>query len=70
MAKQNKIPVVLGSATPEISTFYKAQNGKIELLKLSKRANKSNLPKVQIVDLRNELILGNKTMLSTVLESK
>lgn len=70
IAKQNHIPVILGSATPDIGTFYKAQSKKTELLKLTKRANQSKLPKVQVVDLRDELALGNKSMLSTVLESK
>ena len=41
-----------GSATPDICTFNKAKEGKIELLTLTKRANKSVLPKVEIVDLR------------------
>lgn len=64
LAKENNVPVVLGSATPDISTYYKAQNKEIELLELTKRANKSELPEVEIVDLRNELASGNKTMIS------
>lgn len=70
ISKTNKIPLVLGSATPDISTYYKAKQGEIELLKLSKRANKSELPKVEIVDLRYELAIGNKSMLSTSLYEK
>lgn len=64
LAIENNIPLVLGSATPDIVTFYKANNGNIELLKLTKRANNSNLPDVEIVDLREELANGNKTMIS------
>lgn len=64
LAKENNVPVVLGSATPDISTYYKAQNKEIELLELTKRANKSELPEVEVVDLRNELASGNKTMIS------
>ena len=64
IARYSKIPLLLGSATPDIKTFYEAQNGKIELLRLTKRANKSNLPNVQIVDLRQELANGNRTMIS------
>ena len=70
IAKTNKIPLVLGSATPDISTYYKAKKGETELLTLSKRANKSELPKVEIVDLRYELAIGNKSMLSTSLYEK
>ncbi len=64
IAFKNKIPLILGSATPDINTFYKAQNGEVEFLKLTKRANDSKLPSVEIVDLREELINGNKTMIS------
>ena len=64
MAKKNNIPLVLGSATPDISTYYKAENNKIEMLKLTKRANKSNLPKVDVIDLREELANGNRSILS------
>ncbi len=64
IARYSKIPLLLGSATPDIKTFYEAQNGKIELLRLTKRANNSNLPNVQIVDLRQELANGNRTMIS------
>ena len=64
MAKKNNIPLVLGSATPDISTYYKAENNKIEMLKLTRRANESNLPKVDVIDLREELANGNRSILS------
>ena len=64
MAKKNNIPLVLGSATPDIYTYYKAENNKIEILKLTKRANESNLPKVDVIDLREELANGNRSILS------
>ena len=64
IAKKNNIPLVLGSATPDISTYYKAENNKIEMLKLTKRANESNLPKVDVIDLREELANGNRSILS------
>ena len=64
IAKNKKIPLILGSATPSIDTFYKAQNEEIKLLELTKRANNSSLPEVKIVDLRQELAEGNRTMFS------
>lgn len=67
LAYNKKIPFVLGSATPDLNTFYKAQNRNIEFLKLTKRANSSNLPNVEIIDLREELANGNKTMISRAL---
>ena len=117
LAKENKAPLVLGSATPDIVTFYKTQEktiyqdlqkstefehetniqtedykrqfeneakdsikaisdkertdiqnqgteSKITLLELTKRANNSSLPKVEIIDLKQELANGNRSMLS------
>lgn len=65
IAKQENVPLVLGSATPDLRTFYNAkETGKITLLELTKRANNSNLPKVEIVDLKQELANGNRSMLS------
>ncbi len=64
IAKEKNIPLVLGSATPDMTTFYKAKKGDIKLLTLTKRANESNLPNVEIIDLREELANGNKTMIS------
>ena len=64
ICKENNIPLVLGSATPDINTFYKTETEETTLLKLTKRANNSSLPKVEIVDLKNELASGNRSMLS------
>ncbi len=70
IAKKRNSVVVLGSATPDINTFYKAENGEITKLSLTKRANNSNLPEVTIVDLKKELAIGNKSMISTELYEK
>ena len=67
IAKENACPLLLGSATPDMVTYYKAQNGKIKLLELTKRANNSKLPNVEIVDLKMELANGNRSMLSVKL---
>lgn len=58
IAKQSKCPLLLGSATPDMKTYYYAIEGEkneIELLTLTKRANQSSLPKVTVVDLKQEL---------------
>ena len=70
LAKENNIPLILGSATPDMKSYYKAKNGEIELLTLTKRANNSNLPAVKVVDLRQELANGNKSMLSDLLKEE
>ena len=64
MARKNNIPLILGTATPDVNTYYKAQNGQIELLQLTKRANDASLPEVEIIDLRQELSNGNRSILS------
>ena len=67
IGKNKNIPVVLGSATPDLNTFYNAEKGKVTKLSLTKRANNSNLPDVTIVDLKQELAVGNKSMISNLL---
>jgi len=66
--------LILGSATPEVSTFMRAQSGvrpenKLTLLELSRRANGGDLPEVQIVDMRQELARGNTSIFSSALVS-
>ena len=59
--------VILGSATPSVNTFYKALSGEYVLHRLDKRANNRELPKVHVVDLREELENGNRDILSVKL---
>lgn len=70
LAKEYSVPIVLGSATPDMDTFYKAKNGDIELLELTKRANNASLPDIKIVDMRQELANGNRTSISMDLFEK
>jgi len=64
MVNKNNCPLVLGSATPDVVTFMQAQNKDMNIYTLHNRANKAKLPDVEIVDLKNELINGNKSMIS------
>ncbi len=66
LAKKYDIPVVLGSATPDISTYHSSKN----IIRLTKRANSSNLPDVEVIDLRQELAVGNRTILSERLKEE
>lgn len=59
--------VVLGSATPSLESYYRAKKGIYTLHKLNVR-EKGNLPKVSVVDLREELKKGNKSIFSTELQ--
>ena len=56
--------LVKGSATPSIESYYKARQGHIKLLTLDKRINNKRLPLVKIVDMREELNSGNKSIFS------
>lgn len=56
--------VILGSATPSIETYYRAISGEIELLELKNRVDNKPLPTIEVVDMREELKLGNVSMFS------
>lgn len=66
-AKYNNCPLVLGSATPQIETFYYAQKGDYNLITLKNRINKMPLPKMEIVDMCREFREGNKSIFSNYL---
>lgn len=66
----HRCPVVLGSATPSLESFARAQKGVYTLLNLPKRMNEQPLPSVEIVDMREELREGNRSMFSRVLFEK
>ena len=55
MSKLYNIPILLGSATPDIRTYYAALNNKMKLLKLNNRISKQGMPEISIVDMREEL---------------
>ncbi len=57
--------LVMGTATPSVKTYYRAQNGKVRYTKLEERANGSGkVPSIEIADMRRELEDGNKSMFS------
>ena len=68
--KYNKANLVLGSATPSVTTYYNAKNGAIKLLTLSGRVNKNPLPEIQIVNMCKEYMLGNNTIYSNALKTE
>ena len=70
IAQQHKVKLILGSATPNIESYFAAQSGRADLLELTSRTNNANLPKVVITDLRNELKLENYSPFSEILKEK
>lgn len=67
--KYNNAPVILGSATPSLESFARAQKGVYKLLTLTIRAGGGHLPKVTLVDMKNEVKKGN-FILSRLLTEK
>ncbi|NLD19329.1 MAG: primosomal protein N' [Clostridiales bacterium] len=59
--------LLLGSATPSVVTYNRGEEGLFKILKLTERYNKVQMPKVSIVDMREELKKGNKTIVSNAL---
>lgn len=68
IARMKKATVVLGSATPSVDSYYKAQCGEYKLLELNERVENKPLPECEVVDLRQELKAGNRSILSQRLQ--
>ena len=68
-ARNNNAVCLLGSATPSIESYYKAEAGIYKLLELTERANKKMPPTIQIVDMANEIKTGNYSLFSRVLKN-
>ncbi|HUS89686.1 MAG TPA: primosomal protein N', partial [Desulfosporosinus sp.] len=68
--EQLKGVVLLGSATPSLEAYAAAQSGKIRMLTMTRRIGESILPPVEIVDMREELIQGNRSVFSLLLQQK
>lgn len=63
-AKMAGASVVLGSATPSVESYYRAMRGEYRLLELRRRVLEKPLPVCEIIDLREELFRGNRSILS------
>ena len=70
-AQMNDASLVLGSATPSMESYFRALHGDYKLLHLHNRAKKdSKLANVHVVDLREELAEGNRSMFSRKLRER
>ena len=67
-AAENGALLLLASATPSTESFYAAQHGRTQLVRLTQRYGGNPLPTVQIVDMRAELAAGNPREISLSLE--
>ena len=70
LAKELRIPIVLGSATPDFLSYKKALDGSYQLYELKKRAFKQTLPQVTVVDLKSKPSEGKPFWLSDFLFEK
>ena len=69
-AQMDGAVLVLGSATPSVESYYAARQGDLTLLEMRQRATGSELAKVCVADLREELRSGNRSVFSRMLKEK
>ena len=68
-AEMSNSVVVMGTATPSLESFYKASQGEIKLISLTKRVMDRPMPPVQIIDMGEEFKHGNKSIFSKTLKN-
>ena len=64
LAYLNNCPLILGSATPSIESFYRVKTGEYTLISLPNRANQRELPNIEVVDMLGEVAKGNTNIFS------
>lgn len=64
LSKLKGCNVILGSATPTIESYYRALTGEIKLLEINSRIDNKDMPQMKVIDMRNELKSGNKSLFS------
>lgn len=69
-ARYNGCNLILGSATPSVESYYRAECGEYRLVALKNRVNLRPLPDMEIVDMRAELKNGNPGFLSAALQAE
>ncbi|MCR4435898.1 MAG: primosomal protein N' [Clostridiales bacterium] len=68
--KNENAVLILGSATPSVETYYRAETGEIGFVEMTKRANHMVMPKIEIVDMKKELEEGNRSVFSRKLTAE
>lgn len=70
MSLKHHVTLLMGSATPSVSDYYRAQEGEYTLLELNKRANERAMPDIKIVDMKDEMNRGSRSEISKSLEDE
>ena len=68
-AEAHGCPLVLGSATPSVESYYRAKSGVYALLEMPERIQEKPLPKITVVDMKEELFFGNRSVFSDALRT-
>lgn len=63
ICKNNDALLLLGSATPEVTCFYKAKKQKIDLLEMKTRPGNAVLPEIELIDIKEDRIMGNTSII-------
>lgn len=69
-AQYHQCPLVLGSATPSLESYARAEKGVYTKLEMLTRANQQAMPEMYIANMRDELANGNRSMFSEILKEK
>lgn len=69
-AEYNGAKLVMGSATPKLESFLKAENGEYTLAKLTERVNGRPMPEIIVSDMRQEIMHGNPSAFSSILKQE
>ncbi|MHB1419296.1 MAG: primosomal protein N' [Bacillota bacterium] len=67
-ARYHKALLILGSATPSLESYFRAETGTYRLIRMQQRVNRRPLPEVKVVDMREELKSGNRSIFSRALQ--
>lgn len=70
ITRRKNAAVILGSATPSLEAYHMAMKGEITLYQLKERLTGGTLPRVSVVDLREEMKKGNRSIFSEELKEK
>ena len=70
ICKENDAVLLLGSATPEVSSYYRAKNGIYDLIEMTSRPGIATLPDIEIVDMKEDRLVGNTSNISIRLKEE
>ncbi len=69
-ARQHGASLILGSATPALESYFRALEGQLQLVRLGSRVAGATMPPFSVVDMRQEMESGNRSMFSRLLQDK